>query len=98
MTDFVPVGGWPTRVRLNSLAMINRIVDARSALQRKLDALKVREEPASLLGARPLAVTVDGESLDEAMLALVRPVIEKELRARLASIDRDLRALGVDVD
>ena len=36
--------------------------------------------------------------LDEPMLALIRPVLETEINARISQIDRKLTALGIDVD
>ena len=84
-------------VSLAQLPMINRIGDARREQLRLFDALKVTGEPKSVLSTRPLVITIDGQTQDEAMLARVRPVIEAEVRARIASLDRDLEAMGVIV-
>lgn len=43
-------------------------------------------------------LTVRGTAQDDALAARVRPVIEAELKARLASLDRNLVANGVKVD
>lgn len=77
--------------------MLNRIMDARHALVRLRDALHATGEHRSVLSARPLVITIDGQPQDEAMLALARPVLEAEINARIASLDRDIEALGVSV-
>lgn len=85
------------QMKLSMLELVNRTADARRALQRKLDALSIHDEPCTALGLRPLAITIDGEPQDEAMLAICRPVIEREIRAQIASLDKDLEAYGVEV-
>lgn len=78
------------RFSTGQMPMLIRTMDARDALMRSLQALLATGVPG-------LAVTIDGERQDEAMLALVRPVIETEIRARMASLDRDIEAMGVIV-
>lgn len=78
------------RFSIGQLPMLNRTMVAREALMRTLQALLAAGEPG-------FAVTIDGERQDDAMLALVRPVIETEIRARMASLDRDIEAMGVIV-
>lgn len=74
------------RFSTGQMPMLIRTMDARDALMRSLQAL-----PSCLV------ITIDGERQDDAMLALVRPVIEAEIRARMASLDRDIEAMGVIV-
>jgi len=74
------------RFSIGQLPMLTRMVDARAAQVRMLEALPLE-----------LTVAIDGERQDEAMLALVRPAIETEIKARIASLDRDIEALGVTV-
>lgn len=38
------------------------------------------------------------ETLDPVMVALIRPVIQDELNRRIAVIDHDLQALGVEIE
>ena len=68
--------------------MVNRIDDARLSLKRQVELTTV---------AGKLRVSIDGEPQDEGIIALVRPVIERELRARMKSLEVDLVALGVKV-
>lgn len=77
--------------------MLNRIVDARKALECTLRALRCRHNPISGMSGEYLCVTISGERQDDAILELVRPIIEAEIKARIASLDRDIEALGVTV-
>lgn len=85
------------RFSTSELPMLTRLVDARKEQVRLLEALAVTAEPSSALDVRPLFVSIDGQPQDQAILALVRPVVEREVRARIASLDRDIEALGVIV-
>ncbi|MEO7335776.1 MAG: hypothetical protein ABIV63_04260 [Caldimonas sp.] len=49
------------------------------------------------LDADNFVVTINGSRQDDALRAVAKPVLERELRGRLASLDRDLQAYGVDV-
>lgn len=85
------------KVRLTSLPMVNRIVDARAEQFRHLDALQACTGTEPLSSYAYYVITVDGQRMDDAMLALVKPVIEREINGRIAAFDRDLEALGVDL-
>lgn len=85
------------RFSTSELPMLNRIVDARKALEHTLQSLRCRHNPTSFQSGEYLCVTISGERQDDAILELVRPVIEAEIRARIASLDRDIEALGVTV-
>ena len=85
-----------TRMRLESLAMVNRIADERQALLHRIAVIEGGDEDR-LFGAQPkFCVTVDGYRFGADVKALLRPVLIRELRARVASLDKDLQALGVD--
>lgn len=84
------------RMRLNSLAIVNRIADARELRLRQIELIEKVYEPLSV-GSPKFCITVDGLRMDEYILAVARPAIVGELKAQIASLDRDLAALGVDV-
>lgn len=69
--------------------MVTRIADERARLLAHLGNLKIR---VSLLGNHPI---FDQE--DDTLCALCKPVIERELRARVSQLEKDLAALGVEV-
>lgn len=83
-------------MNLDRLEMVNRYAEARQAL---LHQIAVVDGAIDVERKSPLAshfhMTVDGVRLDDAMVALVRPVILGELRARIRMIDADLARLGV---
>ena len=87
-------------MRLAQLQMVARLADARRALLWQIDVLQAKPADASehVLGKAPFVITIDGERQDDTILELVRPVVIKELRARVRTLDRDLEALGVAVD
>lgn len=85
------------RMRLDSLAMVNRIADARRALLYKISL--VEDVPADDVPDHrwQFRMLIDGDMVTSAMMALVRPIVARELKAQVEQLDRDLRALGVDV-
>ena len=87
----------PPKMCLGSLAMLNRLAEARAAIQRKLCSIREREDQRSPVAIRPLAVTIDGEAQGDDIRELLKPVIERELLGQLAAIDKDIEALGVIV-
>lgn len=87
-----------SRVRLAALPMINRNADARGELLAQIALLEAPEPiDAGLLSRPPFCVTIDGQRQDDAMLALVKVVVLRELRARVAALEFDLRTMGVDI-
>jgi hypothetical protein len=44
-----------------------------------------------------LSVQIGGVRLDDTVIALVRPAVQCELKARVAELDRRLQDLGVEV-
>ena len=83
-------------MKLSRLDMINRHADVRKQLQRQLACIDGRF--ASEVAKRyPLIITIDGERMDDALVAVAVPAIRNELVGRIASIDRDLEALGVEI-
>lgn len=84
-------------MRLSSLSMVNRYAEARKALLHRIAIVETPGDTGSALQPR-FRVLVDGDLLDEPIVALVRPVLLRELRAQVKAIDRDLEALGVKID
>jgi hypothetical protein len=80
---------------LTLLPMVNRIAEARKALVHQLQVVESGEPTDALMVKPRLAITIDGARMDDAMLAVARPAIVCELRGRIASLDRDLEAMGV---
>jgi hypothetical protein len=84
-------------MNLDRLDMVNRYAEARQALLHQITVIEQaldsgRNDPRCV---SPFCMTIDGTRLDEPMVALVRPVILTELRARVRRIDADLAQLGV---
>jgi hypothetical protein len=75
-------------VKLSRLPMVLRIAEERNALRAQLDSLDKRK----------ICVSIDANRQDDTIIELIRPVLDCELRARIAVIDRDLAALGVVID
>lgn len=71
-------------MKLSSLDTVEDLVASRGMLERQLQG--------------PLTGWIDGILMDPPMLALLRPVVETELRARICQIDRQLAELGVEAD
>lgn len=82
-------------MKLCRLEMVNRIADERKAL---LHRIAIVDAPRETLVEPRYRILIDGERQDEAIHALVRPVLVRELKARIATLDKDLEALGVVVD
>ena len=74
-------------MKLSQVPMLVRHAEARDQLVRQLAALRNGD----------ICVTISCERQDDTVLALVRPVLDCEIRARIAEIDRDIVALGVTV-
>ena len=55
------------------------------------------EQPNAEVEIGRLQVSIAAQVQDEAMIALIKPVVLMELKGRLASLDRDLEAYGVQV-
>ena len=73
-------------VQLASLPIINCAVAARDR------SIKLRAE----VEADRLQVTIASTYQDDAMAALVRPVVLGEINGRIRALDRDLISMGVD--
>lgn len=84
-------------MNLTMLPMVNRHVERRKQLQHQLDVVTAWTGDL-VQGPIRLGLTIDGERQDCAMVALVRPAIQRELQAQLAQVDRDLEQLGVSID
>jgi hypothetical protein len=80
-----------TELNITMLPMVNRINRARDEQVALLNAVEQG-------GEDKLIVSIDGVRQDAAMAAVARPAVIAELRGRLASLDRDLEAMGVKVD
>lgn len=74
-------------MRLGALDMVNRSVKERDRL------LALRAE----IEADGLNVVIRGQYQDDAMVALIRPVINGEITGRLRRIESDLVSMGVDL-
>lgn len=75
-------------MKLAALPMINCSAAERERLIRLREAVK----------ADALQVTISGTYQDDAMAALVRPVVIGELTGRIRALERDLVGMGVDLD
>lgn len=84
-------------MKLARLQMVNRHAEERQALLRMIEVVGTPSDNFSI-GQPKFCITVDAVRLDETMLALVRPVLLGELRARVRRIDADLKGLGVEVE
>lgn len=71
-------------MKLASLGVAARSAEARALLVRLRDRAT-------------LEVTLDRERQDEVMVALVRPIVVAELDRRIADVEADLAALGVEL-
>lgn len=85
-------------MKLARLQLVNRHAEERQALLRMIDVVGTPSDAIDNRGRPAFCITVDGVRLDETMLALVRPVLLGELRARVRRIDADLKGLGVEVE
>jgi len=75
-------------MKLAELDHVNRRAIDRRKLYRLLEHV----------AADKLTIAIDGERQDEAIVALARVVIERELQARINLIDAVLKSYGVLVD
>lgn len=65
-------------------------------VQRTIETRNHQLESLVSLENEDFVVTIGGQRQDDAMLALVKPALERELLGRTSSLDRDLVAFGVD--
>lgn len=77
-------------MKLARLEMVNRLASERVKLVNHLRELKLR---VSLLGQHPLY-----DQDDVSLAELCKPVVTAELTDRVYQIDKDLAALGVELD
>ena len=75
-------------MKLTSLPSVGALVTRRQALEAMADAAE--------LGL--IDVVVAGKFADDNVKAVCLPVVAAECRAQMAAIDRELEALGVEVD
>ena len=75
-------------MKLSMLPIVERTAKARDAIDLAIAAVEMDL----------VQVTIQGVYQDDAMVALIRPVVMGELKARRASLDRDLDSYGVKVD
>jgi hypothetical protein len=85
------------QMQLGNLAMVNRIADARGALLHRISVVEAGPHDTLIPSTPPFCITIDGSRMGEDLLAVVRPVLVRELRAQVAQLERDLLALGVRV-
>lgn len=76
-------------MRLSQFDMVKRHVEERNHL---LALIRMLDHPDAL------SIAIDGNRLDGAMVALAKPVITGELRARLRQLDADMARMGVCID
>ena len=85
-------------MKLSRLDMVNRHAEVRAKLNSQLAAIDGKPTCVNPVHAdRGYVITINGERADDALLAVARPAIRAELEGRIASIDRDLKALGVEI-
>lgn len=75
-------------MRLSMLPIVERTNLARNAVNSQLQAL----------AADQFVLTIGGDRMDDALRAVVKPALQRELAGRLASLNRDLESYGVTVD
>ena len=75
-------------MKLSLLPIVQRAVKARGDIDELLACIDIDA----------VQVIIRANYQDDAMVALVKPVIAAELKARRAQIDRDLESYGVKVD
>jgi hypothetical protein len=85
------------QMQLGNLAMVNRIADARGALLHRISVVEAGRHETLIPSTPPFCITIDGARMGEDLLAVVRPVLVRELKAQVAQLERDLLALGVRV-
>jgi len=86
-------------LKLAMLATVQRLVDVRADLLHQVGALQHPDAPSLTVNIHSPSSTLRHTwPQDDAILALVRPAIVRELLARVASIETDLRTMGVEVD
>ena len=85
-------------MKLDRLAMVNRLAEARTALLHNIDVVGHPDPDEDRVpGMAPAyRVLIDGELQDAAIRELLRPLLLAELYMRVALIDCDLAMLGVD--
>ena len=70
--------------------IVERTVAVRREIVKQIDLVEG--------GGSKLGGTIQGTYQDEAMLAVVRPHVVGELRARLFALDRDLRNYNITIN
>lgn len=75
-------------MKLSRLNMVNQAVREKGDLALALSSLK----------GGLIDIIIAGKYQDDAMKAVVMPVIEKEIAGRIAAIDRDLKSWNVEID
>lgn len=74
-------------MKLSMFGIVKRTIEARERIENLIASAEIGH----------VFVTVGGTQQDEAMCAVVKPVVIAELKARRASLDRDLESYGVEV-
>lgn len=74
-------------MKLSMFPIVKRTIATRDQLEQLIAEVEIGR----------LQVSIAAQVQDEAMIALVKPVVLMELKGRLASLDRDLEAYGVQV-
>lgn len=74
-------------MKLSMFPIVKRTIATRDQLEQLIAEVEIGR----------LQVSIAAQVQDEAMIALIKPVVLMELKGRLASLDRDLEAYGVQV-
>ena len=74
-------------MKLSMFPIVKRTIATRDQLEQLIAEVEIGR----------LQVSIAAQVQDEAMIALIKPVVLMELEGRLASLDRDLEAYGVQV-
>lgn len=74
-------------MKLSMFPIVKRTIATRQQLEQLIAEVEIGR----------LQVSIAAQVQDEAMNALVKPAVLMELKGRLASLDRDLEAYGVQV-
>ena len=85
-------------MRLDSLSTVSRIAEARYGLLRQIELVEAVPADDVPVHNHKFSMVIDGNRLGPEFVALVRPIVVRELRAQVKELERDLEALGVKVD
>lgn len=81
-------------MKLAGFEEVRPLVQNRHAIKKTIEQMMTCADQVP----NALNVMIAGNYQDDAMCALVQPLVVKELSGRIAAIDKKLKQLGVNVD